>query len=226
MMKEIMFFYNDEILEEVKGPYTHSQLEDLLFTNSITDQTKVVVEGSKEWVNYSDIYTIISKEKERRAKENDQKIKKEIHKRHNDKMADLMIYASQLNGASYLELTPKERTKYYVKIEELAKAFETRSLHKEEIQFLKAWSVLKEKDLGENLLAKVEMNRIQESKGNESSNNVIKWMGIMAAQQNVSRMSLRNIEGDIDRLADGIVGEDDIEDGGDGGDGEGFGEFM
>ena len=70
------------------------------------------------------------------------------------------------------------------------------------------------------------MNRIQESKGNESSNNVIKWMGIMAAQQSVSRMSLRNIEGDIDRLADGIVGEDDIEDGGDGGDGEGFGEFM
>ena len=51
----------------------------------------------------------------------------------------------------------------------------------------------------------------------------------MAAQQNVSRMSLRNIEGDIDRLADGIVGEDDIEDDGDGGDGgggEGFGEFM
>ena len=52
-MNEIMFFYNDELLEEVKGPYTRSQLGDLLFRNVINDQTKVVLEGSEEWVTYS-----------------------------------------------------------------------------------------------------------------------------------------------------------------------------
>ena len=221
-MKEIMFFYNDEILEEVKGPYTHSQLEDLLFRNVINDQTKVVVEGSKEWVTYSEIHLIIAKEKQKRDKE-------EKQRGHIEAMAPLVTYVSQLNGASYLNLTPMERFRYYEKIEQLAKEFEKRSLHKEEIQFLKAWSILKDKDLGENLLAKVEMNRIQESKGTGSTSSVIKWMGLMAVGQSQARQNLRSMESDLDRLADGIIGEDDVEDGGDGGDGgdgEGFGEFM
>ena len=112
-MKEIMFFYNDEILEEVKGPYTHSQLEDLLFRNVINDQTKVVVEGSKEWVTYSEIHLIIAKEKQKRDKE-------EKQRGHIEAMAPLVTYVSQLNGASYLELSPEERTKYYGAISAIA----------------------------------------------------------------------------------------------------------
>ncbi|MDB4810384.1 hypothetical protein OAH00_00725 [bacterium] len=220
-MNEITFFYSDEILEEVKGPYTYSQLEYLRFTNSITDQTKVAVEGSKEWVNYSDIYTIISKDKERQEKEDQKRDKEEKQRGHIEAMAPFVAFTSQLNGVSYLNLTPMERFRYYEKIEQLAKEFEKRSLHKEEIQFLKAWSILKDKDLGENLLAKVEMNRIQESKGTGSTSSVIKWMGLMAVGQSLARDKLRSMESDLDRLADGIIGEDDVEDGG-----EGFGEFM
>ena len=54
-------------------------------------------------------------------------------------------------------------------------------------------------------------------------------MGLMAVGQSKARQNLRSMESDLDRLADGIIGEDDVEDGGDGGDGddgEGFGEFM
>ena len=54
-------------------------------------------------------------------------------------------------------------------------------------------------------------------------------MGLMAVGQSQARQNLRSMESDLDRLADGIIGEDDVEDGGDGGDGddgEGFGEFM
>ena len=132
-------------------------------------------------------------------------------------MAPFVAFTSQLNGVSYLNLTPMERFRYYEKIEQLAKEFEKRSLHKEEIQFLEAWSILKDKDLGENLLAKVEMNRIQESKGTGSTSSVIKWMGLMAVGQSLARDKLRSMESDLDRLADGIIGEDG---------GDGFGEFM
>ena len=211
-MNEIMFFYNDEILEEVKGPYTHSQLDDFLFRNVINDQTKVVVEGSEEWVTYSEIHLIIAKEKQKRDKE--------------ARIAPLVDYTSQLHGVSYLELSPDERAKYYSAISAIAKNLENRSLYEEEIQFLKAWSILKDKDLGENLLAKVETNRIQESKGTGSTSAVLNWMGLMAIGQSQARQNLRSMESDLDRLADGIIGEDDVEDGGDGGDGEGFGEFM
>ena len=218
-MNEIMFFYNDELLEEVKGPYTRSQLGDLLFRNVINDQTKVVLEGSEEWVTYSEIHLIIAKEKQKRDKE-------EKQNDHISAMAPFVAFTSQLNGVSYLDLTPMERFKYYEKIQELAIEFEKRSLHKEEIQFLKAWSILKDKDLGENLLAKLEMNRIQESKGTGSSSSVIKWMGLMAVGQSQARQNLRSMESDLDRLADGIIGEDDVGDGGEVDDGEGFGEFM
>ena len=218
-MNEIMFFYNDELLEEVKGPYTRSQLGDLLFRNVINDQTKVVLEGSEEWVTYSEIHLIIAKEKQKRDKE-------EKQNDHISAMAPFVAFTSQLNGVSYLDLTLMERFKYYEKIQELAIEFEKRSLHKEEIQFLKAWSILKDKDLGENLLAKLEMNRIQESKGTGSSSSVIKWMGLMAVGQSQARQNLRSMESDLDRLADGIIGEDDVEDGGEVDDGEGFGEFM
>ena len=218
-MNEIMFFYNDELLEEVKGPYTRSQLGDLLFRNVINDQTKVVLEGSEEWVTYSEIHLIIAKEKQKRDKE-------EKQNDHISAMAPFVAFTSQLNGVSYLDLTLMERFKYYEKIQELAIEFEKRSLHKEEIQFLKAWSILKDKDLGENLLAKLEMNRIQESKGTGSSSSVIKWMGLMAVGQSQARQNLRSMESDLDRLADGIIGEDDVGDGGEVDDGEGFGEFM
>ena len=217
-----MFFYNDELLEEVKGPYTLSQIDDFLFRNVINDQTKVVVEGSEEWVTYSEIHIIIEKEKQKRDKEENQK-------GHIKAMAPFIDYTSQLHGVSYLELSPDERAKYYSVISGIAKNLEKRSLFEEEIQFLKAWSILKDKDLGENLLAKLEMNRIQESKGTGSSSSVIKWMGLMAVGQSQARQNLRSMESDLDRLADGIIGEDDVEDGGDGGDGddgEGFGEFM
>ena len=70
------------------------------------------------------------------------------------------------------------------------------------------------------------MNRIQESKGTGSSSSVIKWMGLMAVGQSQARQNLRSMESDLDRLADGIIGEDDVEDGGEVDDGEGFGEFM
>lgn len=50
-------------------------------------------------------------------------------------------------------------------------------------------------------------------------------MGLMAVGQSQARQNLRSMESDLDRLADGIIGEDGG-DGGDGDDGEGFGEFM
>ncbi len=218
-MNSFLFLYVDPSSGEVRGPITHLELSRLCFAEEISPETKVALEGSEKWENFGDIDQLISEEFERRAK-------KEELRMDTKELASYIEYTKELIDKSYLELSPEKRANYYEAIQSIAKTLKTRSLFEEEIEFLKAWIVLKDKDLGESLLAKEEMNRIQEIKGTGSSNSVIKWMGLVAAGQMLSRQHSERMEFDLDRLADGIVGEDDVEDSGDGGDGEGFGEFM
>ena len=89
----------------------------------------------------------------------------------------------------------------------LASELEKRPLEKEEIEFLKAWHKLKDRELGESLLTKNEMSKPKSEQG-KSAFSKQGWAAAFAMQGMLAQNTLNDIADDVSDIADDDDGFD------------------
>jgi len=192
----LKYFYLDEVSDEVKGPHTIEELNDLEFSNVIFPETKVAEQGTENWVSLLNARTAHSSKVERLME----------REAHEESMTPYTENTELLDRISFFELSSEKRTEIYDLISGLAAELENRALHKEEIQFLTAWDKLNDREYGERLLTQNEMSKSPEKQSTAKQVGV--WGSILAGQGMLARNSLKAMETDVDDMADGLLGED------------------
>jgi hypothetical protein len=178
------YYYLDDI-QQVAGPYTLKELDDLSVDGVIFPLTKVVKEGTERWFNYQDL-----------------RIVEEVR----EKNIEVFNRLNLANKSSFFALTPSDRKLISQKLEELLEEFKVRALEVEEIAFFQDWESLKDRQFGENFLTQIELT--QSAGGAIPSSNGSKLNRLSTLAAIISAQSLGAIEKDIDDMADQIVGED------------------
>ena len=112
-----------------------------------------------------------------------------------------------MKEASYLELMPEIRIKLYDIISYLSAQLEVRALDKVEIEFLKKWHQLKDRELGEALLTKNEMSKPKSEQG-KSTFSKTAWAAGFAMQGMATQNTLNDIADDVSDISDGGGGFD------------------
>ena len=140
-------------------------------------------------------WPIWQREEEEKKREGEEKERKE----HEDLMQSYKKYTEDLRGISFLEMSTEKRDAGYNKTTYLSSELEKRPLYKEEIEFLKAWHQLKDREIGEQLLTKHEMSKPQSEQGKSAFGN---WGKVLALQGMVAQNTLNEIADDVGDISD------------------------
>ena len=135
--------------------------------------------------------------------------KLEEQKQHerNEVLKEIQGNAEQLQNISFLELPAEKRDELYNVVSYLSAELEVRALGKEEIEFLKAWHQLKDRELGEALLTKNEMSKPKSEQG-KSAFSKTAWAAGFAMQGMATQNALNDIAEDVSDISDGGGGFD------------------
>lgn len=130
------------------------------------------------------------------------KFKEQKQHERNKILIEIQGYAEQLQNISFLELPAEKRNESYNMVSYLSAELEKRPLDKEEIEFLKAWHDLKDRELGESLLTKNEMSKPKSQQGKSNFNKPL-WATVMGMQQMNIQNTLNDIADDVSDISDG-----------------------
>ena len=120
---------------------------------------------------------------------------------------EIKTLKEQLSDISYFELSAEKRDSFYQAVSYLSAQLEVRALEKEEIEFLKAWHQLKDRELGEALLTKNEMSKPKSEQG-KSAFSKTAWAAGFAMQGMATQNALNDIADDVSDISDGGSGFD------------------
>ena len=110
-------------------------------------------------------------------------------------------------GGSFFEMSIEDRDECYTIVNYLAERLDIRPLYQEEIEFLKAWHNLKDRELGEALLTKNEMSKPKSEQG-KSAFSKTAWVAAFAMQGMATQNALNDIADDVSDISDGGGGFD------------------
>ena len=110
-------------------------------------------------------------------------------------------------GVSFFEMLIEDRDECYTIVNYLAERLDIRPLYQEEIEFLKAWHNLKDRELGEALLTKNEMSKPKSEQG-KSAFSKTAWAAGFAMQGMATQNALNDIADDVSDISDGGGGFD------------------
>ncbi|MDA7681343.1 hypothetical protein N8603_03045 [Verrucomicrobiales bacterium] len=113
----------------------------------------------------------------------------------------------EVEGVSFFEMPIDDRDECYTIVNYLAERLEIRPLYQEEIEFLKAWHQLKDRELGEALLTKNEMSKPKSEQG-KSAFSKTAWAAGFAMQGMATQNALNDIAEDVSDISDGGGGFD------------------
>ena len=176
-----------------------------------TDAAKKFLENKKEVHPYcfvvwgwgkNELVTLTEVIKERELKK-----RNEEFQALNERLRLLQDEAEQIKNISFLELSAEKRDELYNVVSYLSSDLEVRALEKEEIEFLKAWHQLKDKELGEALLTKNEMSKPKSEQG-KSAFSKTAWAAGFAMQGLATQNALNDIADDVSDISDGGGGFD------------------
>ena len=140
-------------------------------------------------------------------KERELKKRNEELQAFNERLRLLQEEAERLKNISFLELPAEKRDELYNVVSHLSAEFEKRPLEKSEIEFLKAWHNLKDRELGEALLTKNEMSKPKSEQG-KSAFSKTAWAAGFAMQGMATQNALNDIADDVSDISDGGDGFD------------------
>lgn len=106
-----------------------------------------------------------------------------------------------LKNISFLELPAEIRDEIYDVVSHLSAKLEKGPLAKEEIEFLKVWHRLEDKELGESLLSENEMSKPESERGKSPFSKV--WGAAFAMQGMATQNTLNEIADDVGDISDG-----------------------
>ena len=110
-------------------------------------------------------------------------------------------------GISFFRISIEDRDECYSIVNYLAERLDIRPLYQEEIEFLKAWHNLKDRELGEALLTKNEMSKPKSEQG-KSAFSKTAWAAGFAMQGLATQNALNDIADDVSDISDGGGGFD------------------
>ena len=110
-------------------------------------------------------------------------------------------------GISFFKISIEDRDECYSIVNYLAERLDIRPLYQEEIEFLKAWHNLKDRELGEALLTKNEMSKPKSEQG-KSAFSKTAWAAGFAMQGLATQNALNDIADDVSDISDGGGGFD------------------
>ena len=110
-------------------------------------------------------------------------------------------------GISFFKMSIEDRDECYSIVNYLAERLDIRPLYQEEIEFLKAWHQLKDRELGEALLTKNEMSKPKSEQG-KSAFSKTAWAAGFAMQGMATQNALNDIAEDVSDISDGGGGFD------------------
>ena len=130
-----------------------------------------------------------------------------IRKEHEERLQFIQGETECLKGISFLELPAEKRNEIYNFLSYLSAELEKRPLEKEEIEFLKAWHQLKDREIGEQLLTKNEMSKPKSEQG-KSAFSKTAWAAGFAMQGMATQNTLNDIADDVSDISDSGGGFD------------------
>ena len=143
----------------------------------------------------------------KKLEEERQREREQEQQEFNEFLKSLKVKVEQLQNISFLELSAEKRNELYDIISYLSKELEVRALEKEEIEFLKAWHQLKDRELGEELLTKNEMSKPPSQRG-KSAFSKTAWAAGFAMQGMATQNALNDIAEHVSDISDGGGGFD------------------
>ena len=135
------------------------------------------------------------------------KLEEQKQQEFNEFLEEVQVKSEQLQNISFLELSAEKRNELYDIISYLSAQLEVRALDKVEIEFLKKWHQLKDRELGEALLTKNEMSKPKSEQG-KSAFSKTAWAAGFAMQGMATQNALNDIADDVSDISDGGGGFD------------------
>ncbi len=143
----------------------------------------------------------------KKFEEKNKKLEEKKKNERNEVLQKIQENADNLKNFSYLELPAEERNEIYNFLSYLSAELEKRPLDKEEIEFLKAWHQLKDREIGEQLLTKNEMSKPKSEQG-KSAFSKTAWATGFAMQGMATQNTLNDIADDVSDISDSGGGFD------------------